>query len=83
MVCAANADAAQDIPHSSGPVMHADQAMERKMLARIKRSAAYVTIKEWKKAASRRVALPRYRGSEFACPVCGVHLRAFKPVWKS
>ena len=53
------------------------------MLARIKRSVAYVTIKEWKKAAARKVALPRYLGSELCCPVCGVHLRAFKPIWKS
>lgn len=53
------------------------------MLARIKRSVAYVTIKEWKKAALRKAALPRYLGSEHSCPVCGAHLRAFKPVWKS
>jgi SAM-dependent methyltransferase len=83
MVGAANAEVVQDIPHSSGPAVPADQAMERKMLARIKRSVAYVTIKEWKKAAARKVALPRYLGTELRCPVCGVHLRAFKPIWKS
>jgi SAM-dependent methyltransferase len=53
------------------------------MLARIKRSVVYVTIKEWKKAAARKVALPRYLGNELCCPVCGTHLRAFKPMWKS
>jgi len=53
------------------------------MLARIKRSVAYVTLKEWKKAALRKAALPRYLGTTHECSVCGAHLRAFKPVWKS
>lgn len=53
------------------------------MLARIKRSVAYVTLKEWKKAAQRKAALSHYLGAELTCPVCGVGLRAFKPVWKS
>lgn len=53
------------------------------MLARIKRSVAYVTMKEWKKAALRKAALPRYLGNTHECNVCGTHLRAFRPVWKS
>jgi len=53
------------------------------MLARIKRSVAYVMLKEWKKAAQRKAALTRYLGSELTCPVCGAGLRAFKPVWRS
>jgi SAM-dependent methyltransferase len=53
------------------------------MLARVKRSVAYVRFREWKKAAQRRAALARYTGTELACPVCGTGLRAFKPVWKS
>src|SRR5436305_1201680 len=53
------------------------------MLARIKRSVAYVRFREWKKAGQRKAALARYLGTELTCPVCGVGLRAFKPVWKS
>src|SRR5438132_9638401 len=53
------------------------------MLARIKQSVAYVAFREWKKAAQRKAALTRYLGTGHVCPVCGVALRAFKPVWKS
>jgi SAM-dependent methyltransferase len=70
-----------------------DEGREPTMLARvnqqIKRSAAYqryknsvmyVTLKEWEKALVRRLRLPRYLGDAFCCPVCGTHLRDFKPL---
>jgi SAM-dependent methyltransferase len=47
---------------------------------RYKNSVAYVTLKEWQKALTRRLRLPRYRGHAFCCPICGTHLRAFKPL---
>jgi len=53
------------------------------MLKSLKSSVAYVTVKETKKAFVRRIKLPRYRGSQFRCPVCGTGLRKFKPIWKS
>lgn len=43
----------------------------------------YVTVKEWKKAFLRKIKLSGYLGNEYRCTVCGVHLRAFKPIWKS
>jgi SAM-dependent methyltransferase len=82
MVGPRNGCGARDSSHARGSQTK-DEAAERTMLARIKRSVAYVTLKEWKKAARRKVELFRYRGSELECPVCGAHLRAFKPVWKS
>lgn len=35
------------------------------------------------KVLKRAIKLPRYLGSEYQCPVCGVGLRAFRPMWKS
>jgi SAM-dependent methyltransferase len=46
---------------------------------RYKHSLAYVTLKEWQKDLRRKLHLVKYRGSEFACPVCGIELSAFKP----
>jgi SAM-dependent methyltransferase len=51
--------------------------------ARIKRSVPYATLKEWGKALKRQAALPSWRGDRYTCPICGVHLRAFKPIWRS
>jgi SAM-dependent methyltransferase len=45
-----------------------------------KRSACYVILKEWQKALVRRLRLPKYLGTMFCCPICNVHLRAFKPL---
>jgi len=53
------------------------------MLARIKQSVPYITIREWNKALRRRMKLPAYLGNEHQCPICGQTLRAFKPMWKS
>ena len=39
-----------------------------------------MTLKEWQKALTRRLRLPRYLGHAFCCPICGTHLRAFKPL---
>ena len=47
---------------------------------RYKHSVPYVTLKEWHKHLRRQFNLPKYRGHEFCCPVCGVGLNAFKPV---
>jgi SAM-dependent methyltransferase len=53
------------------------------MLAHIKQSVPYIRFKEWTKALRRRVQLKRYRGTQYGCPICGVTLRAFKPIWRS
>ena len=50
---------------------------------RIKDSVAYATLKDTKKALVRRFKLKNYRGQDFCCPICGVGLRSFKPIWKS
>ncbi len=53
------------------------------MVAAIKNSVPYITFRRYNKAFRRLVKLPRYLGSEYRCPVCGVGLRTFKPMWKS
>ena len=53
------------------------------MLTGLKHSVAYVAYKEQRKALLRWLKLPQYRGDAHCCPVCGTHLRAFKPIWKS
>ena len=53
------------------------------MLSRIKYTSAYANTKEIKKAVLRKLALPKYRGDKYVCPVCDTHLRTFKPIWKS
>jgi SAM-dependent methyltransferase len=60
-----------------------DPARALPLHRRIKRSAAYVALREWGKSLKRRAKLHHYRGSEFRCPICHVGLRAFKPIWKS
>lgn len=52
-------------------------------VAQLKHNAVYVALKEYKKALRRKLALPRYLGNNFVCPVCQTHLHAFKPIWKS
>jgi SAM-dependent methyltransferase len=47
---------------------------------RYKHSVGYVRLKDWQKALTRRLRLPRYLGNTFCCPICGTHLRAFKPL---
>ena len=53
------------------------------MFASIRHSLPYVRFKSAKKAIQRALKLPRYLGSEYRCPICGVGLRAFKPIWRS
>jgi SAM-dependent methyltransferase len=53
------------------------------MFASIRNSLPYVRFKSTKKAIQRAIKLPRYLGSEHRCPICGVGLRAFKPIWRS
>jgi SAM-dependent methyltransferase len=53
------------------------------MFASIRNSLPYVRFKRAKKAIQRAIKLPRYLGSEYRCPICGVGLRAFKPIWRS
>lgn len=50
---------------------------------RIKSSAPYVAFRQFTKAVRRRAKLHRYLGTDYRCPICNVHLRAFKPIWKS
>jgi hypothetical protein len=53
------------------------------MFVSIKRSVPYIAFREWQKALRRRLQLPRYRGTQYRCPICHVTLRAFKPTWRS
>lgn len=53
------------------------------MFASIRHSVPYIRFKSHKKALKRAIKLLRYLGSEYRCPVCGVGLRAFKPIWRS
>ena len=53
------------------------------MFASLRNSLPYVRFKRAKKAIQRAIKLPRYLGSEYRCPICGVGLRAFKPIWRS
>jgi SAM-dependent methyltransferase len=46
-------------------------------------SLIYDTVRRHGKVVKRALKLPRYLGSEYQCPVCGVGLRAFRPLWKS
>ena len=49
----------------------------------IKSTVPYITFRRYNKALRRLVKLPAYLGTSHSCPVCGVGLRAFKPMWKS
>ena len=55
----------------------------RQIVKRLKSTPAYAAFKQDSKAVQRWLALPRYMGSTYACPVCGTGLRRFKPIWKS
>jgi len=49
----------------------------------IKNNIVYVTFKETRKAVIRKIKLSQYLGDDYGCPVCGVRLKSFKPIWKS
>jgi SAM-dependent methyltransferase len=53
------------------------------VIASIKRSIPYKVFRGYNKALWRYLSLPRYLGRAYTCPVCGVGLRSFKPMWKS
>jgi hypothetical protein len=53
------------------------------MLAAIKKSAAYIAVREWHKGLRRRAEMHRYVGTQYRCPICHASLCAFKPMWKS
>jgi SAM-dependent methyltransferase len=46
-------------------------------------SLLYDTVRRHGKVLKRAINLPHYLGTKYECPVCGVGLRAFKPMWKS
>ncbi len=46
-------------------------------------SLLYDTVRRHGKVVKRAIKLPSYLGSNYQCPVCGVGLRAFRPMWKS
>jgi SAM-dependent methyltransferase len=48
-----------------------------------RQSLVYDTVRKHGKVLKRAIKLPRYLGTEYQCPVCGVGLRAFRPMWKS
>jgi SAM-dependent methyltransferase len=49
----------------------------------IKSSVPYIVFRRHNKALKRLIKLPRYLGTSCTCPICGVGLNAFKPMWKS
>jgi SAM-dependent methyltransferase len=49
----------------------------------IKSTVPYITFRRANKALRRTINLPRYLGNALACSICGIGLRAFKPMWKS
>lgn len=55
----------------------------RQIVKRLKSTPAYAAFKQDSKAVQRWLALPRYVGRTYTCPVCGTGLRRFKPIWKS
>ncbi len=55
----------------------------RQIVKRIKSTPAYAAFKQDSKAVQRWLALPRYLGGTYTCPVCDTGLRRFKPIWKS
>jgi SAM-dependent methyltransferase len=46
-------------------------------------SLVYDTIRRRGKVIKRALALWQYLGTNYQCPVCGIGLRAFRPMWKS
>lgn len=48
-----------------------------------RQSLIYDRVRKNGKILKRAIRLPRYLGTEYRCPVCGVGLRAFRPMWKS
>jgi SAM-dependent methyltransferase len=46
-------------------------------------SLLYDTVRRHGKVLKRAIKLPQYLGTEYQCPVCGIGLRAFRPMWKS
>ena len=48
-----------------------------------RQSLIYDTVRKRGKVLKRAIKLPRYLGTKYQCPVCGVGLRAFRPMWKS
>jgi SAM-dependent methyltransferase len=48
-----------------------------------RQSLLYDTVRRHGKVLKRAIKLPRYLGSEYQCSVCGVRLRAFRPIGKS
>jgi SAM-dependent methyltransferase len=48
-----------------------------------RQSLIYDAVRKRGKVLKRAMRLPRYLGTEYQCPVCGVGLRAFRPMWKS
>jgi hypothetical protein len=60
-----------------------DSVRGSRAYAKYRSSLLYDTIRRHGKVIKRAVKLPRYLGTKYQCPVCGVALRAFKPMWKS
>ena len=48
-----------------------------------RQSLLYDTVRRHGKVIKRAIKLPQYLGTEYRCPVCGIGLRAFMPMWKS
>lgn len=48
-----------------------------------RQSMIYDTVRKHGKVLKRAIKLPRYLGTQYQCPVCGVGLRAFRPMWNS
>jgi SAM-dependent methyltransferase len=48
-----------------------------------RQSALYDNVQSHSRALKRLARLPRYVGREYQCPICGIGLRAFRPMRKS
>jgi SAM-dependent methyltransferase len=54
-----------------------------RLYVRYRSSFLYDTIRRHGKVVKRAIKLPRYLGSKHQCPVCGIALHSFRPMWKS
>ena len=69
---------------SSGNLARLRQSVEHSWAYRTYRqSLLYVALRRHGKRLKLAVKLRRYLGTDYQCPVCGVGLRAFRPIGKS
>jgi SAM-dependent methyltransferase len=60
-----------------------DSVRGTQLYVKYRTSLLYDTVRRHGKVIKRAVRLPRYLGTKHRCPVCGIALHAFRPMWKS